>query len=280
LKRRIASLPPISLAIFNTQLQPEPELFKEKNKPATAFAEQGTVSPHRCLFCHQKFGINDEGLKHNLEHMSTVHGLFIPDIAMVSHLESFLSYLCTIVREWHECLYCGVTRECTVAIQSHMRDRGHCKLNLDTEPELLGFWEDTSKVIHGRTANRPGTELVLSSNEPIPSKLPYRRRAKASRANGERLVSHSVPTSRNPRLSSTNHECLQLARRDELGLQSLPAQQRQALILAVKRSQKEEAVASRASEWSYAKKANKQKHDQSHGPLAWAKGGMHNLLPR
>lgn len=72
----------------------------------------------------------------------------------------------------------------------------------------------------------------------------------------------------------------QTGRRDEMGLIGVTSQQQRALIVAVKRSQNEEAVNKRAAEWSYAKKANKQKHDQNHGPLAWAKGGMHNLLPR
>jgi pre-60S factor REI1 len=65
-----------------------------------------------------------------------------------------------------------------------------------------------------------------------------------------------------------------------MGLQNMSSQQRNALVVAVKRSQKEEAMARRAKEWTYARKANDQKHDQNYGALAWAKGGMHNLLPR
>jgi pre-60S factor REI1 len=66
----------------------------------------------------------------------------IPDPEMVVDLESFVGYLATEARVLHECLYCAAMKDSTVSIQSHMRDKGHCLLNFDREPELLDFWEN------------------------------------------------------------------------------------------------------------------------------------------
>ncbi|KAF1979551.1 hypothetical protein BU23DRAFT_522887 [Bimuria novae-zelandiae CBS 107.79] len=281
LKRKIASLPPISLAIFNAQVKLESAPVKTEYREVTAEEEEKEVaSPYQCLFCPQKFDDNEEGLESNLDHMSIHHGLFIPDQSMISDLESFLGYLATEVREWHECLYCGTARDSTVAIQSHMRDRGHCKLNLEREPELLDFWDERSDGEDSALARVSNNQLVLSSGKTMTSRVSQQRRAKAMRARGTQLALWAKPDQRASPRPPKEQSCRQLARRDEMGLQSIGPQQRQALVLAVKRSQKQEEVASRASEWSYARKANKQKHDQAHGPLSWAKGGMHNLLPR
>src|SRR5436190_1028592 len=100
-----------------------------------------SASPFQCLFCSRGFASDDAGFATNLEHMRTAHGMSIPDPEMVVDMQSFVGYLATEVRVWHECLYCGATKPSTLSIQSHMRDKGHCLLNLDREPELLDFWE-------------------------------------------------------------------------------------------------------------------------------------------
>ena len=65
----------------------------------------------------------------NLAHMSAAHGLHIPSIDRITHLDSFMTYLATIVYEWHECLYCGVEKGNAQSVQTHMRDKGHCKID-------------------------------------------------------------------------------------------------------------------------------------------------------
>jgi hypothetical protein len=93
--------------------------------------------PTRCLFC----SLVSQDLEANIEHMSSQHGLFIPSPDRTSDLESFLDYLGIIVFEYNECLYCGLEKSTVDAVQTHMRDKGHCKLYLSTESELLAFWE-------------------------------------------------------------------------------------------------------------------------------------------
>lgn len=274
-------MPPISLAVFNNQVQalPEPPKITSKAALVEDDEEEEVVSPRQCLFCHQKFDEDTESFENVLEHMSTTHGLFIPDHDRISDLGSFLRYLATEVRVWHECLYCGTTRTSRLAIQSHMRDSTHCKLNFDREPELLDFWEERSDK-DGRSLGhlRPG--MGCEEVKPKTPRLSHQRRAKAARARGTRLLLQASAEPTPPPRGSQEASCRRLSRRDEMGIQSFSPQQRQALMVAVKRSQKVEESASRASEWSYARKANKQKHDQAHGPLSWAKGGLHQLLPR
>lgn len=250
-------------------------------------AEEDAASPRQCLFCVEQFDDDTDGFEDILEHMHTVHGLYIPDQHSLLDLESFLGYLATQVRVWHECLHCGTTRDSTLAIQSHMRDSGHCMLNLDREPELLEFWERTGDDEQGKSLNETdrgkmifGNELHLHSGKVVGSREGSQRRNKAMRIRDDRLVLSADSRSEQTPAVSKKPGGLQLARRDEMGIVNITSQQRQALVLATQRSQKSQEIATRAREWSNNRQANSQKHDQNHGPLSWAKGGLHNLLPR
>ncbi|KAL6707984.1 hypothetical protein ACN47E_003658 [Coniothyrium glycines] len=289
LKRKIASLPPISLAIFQDQIEEEPKRRspeKHSRDYDTSEVETESLSPYHCLFCEQTFVNANEDLQPILEHMTTSHGLFIPDQNSLSDIASFLGYLGTTVRVWHECLYCGTSRTSTTAIQSHMRDSGHCMLNLEREPELSDFWEPRDNHVQ-RLVSMSARKARVSTHDlaVLSIKTAGKRRAPARRTDPP----HSQDTSLVPRHNPDNPPPLnfrtaqpsrQLARREEMGLTNITPQQRRALIVAEKKAQKAQEVSSRASEWSYARKANAQKHDQDHGPLACYKGGNHKLLPR
>lgn len=323
-KQRIASLPAITLEAFEQEIQVQAKSAKKKNsnesinvKSAGKVAKktveeppdveistgetgeqttepsdgEDTTSPLQCLFCSRRFDGDTEDVEDNLEHMFSVHGLFIPNYTMISDLESFLGYLATAVRVWHECLYCGTTRNTTSAIQSHMKDSSHCMLNLDREPELLEFWEERNNEegqSDGEDKSRPGisstNELQLLSGKVVGSrKDPPLKKIKAVKAREMRLALRTAQKPSDPSASPDppkKQVGRQLARREEMSIMNISSQERQALVLAEWRSQKEEAIGKRVSEWSYGRRANSQKHDQNYGPLSWAKGGMHNLLPR
>lgn len=288
LKRRIASLPPITLETFKNKIQEQfepPQFTSERSHQENADDEE-SVSPKQCLFCHLTFDDGTEDLDQVVEHMFAAHGLFIPDQAHLSDPASFLGYLATQVRVWHECLYCGVVRTSTAAIQSHMNDSGHCRLNFEKEPELQDFWEHRvdadleSAVLGIKSASSVRQELKLSTGRTVSSKPFHPSKPRVTRTTRVRPALTAGPESPQSQEPSGSRDCRQLARRDEMGIQNLSSQQRRALVVATKRSQKEEAMARRAKEWTYARKANDQKHDQNYGALAWAKGGLHNLLPR
>lgn len=267
--------------MFSNQAQHLSEpIEKHGNKKSSKHWERDLASPHQCLFCQHRFATNIHGSRDNLEHMSRIHGLFVPNLAMVSDVESFLGYLSTIIREWHECLYCGISKDCTIAIQSHMVDTGHCKLNLEREPELLGFWEEESQTKRSRLIKAPGQELAPVSGKIATSNSGHQRLNRVFRRRDMNPAIRLGQKSHRPRFVSSEQSSVQLSRKEEMSLQNIGPQQHRALVLAARRSQKEEAVTSRASEWSVSRKTNKQKYDQSHGPLSWAKGGLHNLLPR
>ncbi|KAJ4988004.1 pre-60s factor [Stagonosporopsis vannaccii] len=285
LKRRIASLPPISLSVFEDQIQTSvksPKTIEHHVRPQKS-EEEHTSPPYQCLFCSLTFVDDDEGAREVIDHMFSIHGLFIPHYNMLSDPTSFLKYLGTQVRVWHECLYCGITRSSTLAIQDHMKDSSHCRLNFEKEPELSEFWEcemATATEVPVQLVSNVGRELRLASGKTATSSTLRQAASQTRRPRQTRLaLTNEAELLQNQELSP-QPRCRQVIRRDEQGIQNISPQQRHALMVAVKKSQKDEAMASRAREWTYARKANDQKHDQAHGPLSWAKGGMHNLLPR
>ncbi|KAH6614918.1 C2H2 type zinc-finger-domain-containing protein [Boeremia exigua] len=284
LKRRIVSLPPIPLSVFEGQIQiVEAPIITVSRDDHPKKEEEELDSPFQCLFCHLTFMNDHEEVRDVIEHMSTAHGFFIPDQAMLSDSTSFLGYLRTQVRVWHECLYCGIVRTSTWAIQAHMKDSGHCRLNFEREPELSEFWESSKSTANSTTSvplqkSRRGVrELKPAYGRMVVSDTSHGARRREERGQAESLLR---PEQLEPQALSKRHRCHQLVRLDEQGISNISPQQRHALVVAVKRSQKDAAMSTRAKEWTVARKANKQKHDQSHGPLSWAKGGMHNLLPR
>lgn len=230
--------------------------------------------------------------------MATEHGLFVQDQEKVNDLQSFIGYLAIEIKEWHECLYCGATKASTFAIQNHMRDKGHCRLNFDREPELLDFWETSpalqrTSIFSGEQpvlGTAPDTEVLLDSGRvigsrhtgPSQNRLTRQRKSRAASTALRMLPSASdqgTAEQEPPLLGSQPSFSRQLARREEMGIQGISIQQRQALILAEKKAQRSEAVARRAREWVYAKGANLQEFDQLDTKGKWGKQN-HKLLPR
>ena len=255
-----------------------------------------SASPFQCLFCSRSFASDDAGFATNLEHMRTAHGMSIPDPEMVVDMQSFVGYLATEVRAWHECLYCGATKPSTLSIQNHMRDKGHCLLNLDREPELLDFWESppwvdgddaaAAALEQERPTDLSATEIRFASGRVIGSRHAARATKKPSRKRGLAASTmralapgsedaESSPLAVGPQLAWGR----QLSRREETSILGLSVQQRQALVLVEKKAQRSEAVARRAREWMYAKGANSQKFDQADNQMKWGKQN-HKLLPR
>jgi len=93
--------------------------------------------PSACLF----WPIVSSDMQDSLFHMHKVHGLFIPNPEHLIDMESFLSYLFTIISEFQESLYCSITKRTVEGIQRHMKDKGHCKINLDEGSEWRLFYE-------------------------------------------------------------------------------------------------------------------------------------------
>ena len=122
-----------------------------------------------CLFCEVK----SSSMKENLVHMSQTHSFFIPDFEFITDVEELLIYLGKKIALGMLCLWCSEgykSFKSVKAAQQHMRDKGHCKIHLETSDELLEFSDfyDFSSTYEGQEDSselivNPEMELVLPS---------------------------------------------------------------------------------------------------------------------
>lgn len=118
---------------------------------------RGEISLQRCLFCNYESPTTPL----NVLHMERIHGMFIPERQYLVDLDGLITSLHEKIYESHECLYCGRLKPTVFGLQTHMRDKGHCKIPFDTEDEQLEigeFYDFTS------TYSDPGDEV--SDDEP------------------------------------------------------------------------------------------------------------------
>ena len=119
---------------------PEPLSTKPPGKYQPAVnEEEETFRPSHCLFCN----LDSASLDSNLMHMLHAHGFFIPDAEYLIDMESLLSYLFAVISIFHECLFCGRAKSTKVAVQDHMRGKGHCKADFEEEDvhDLKQFYD-------------------------------------------------------------------------------------------------------------------------------------------
>jgi pre-60S factor REI1 len=86
-----------------------------------------------CLFCNYK----SPNPKLNVHHMVKYHGMFIPEQEYLVDLEGLIKYFYAKIMENSECLYCHKIKQSPSAVQTHMRDKGHCMIAFETEDEML-----------------------------------------------------------------------------------------------------------------------------------------------
>ncbi|KAL2264658.1 hypothetical protein VTJ83DRAFT_7168 [Remersonia thermophila] len=135
--------------------KPEPPVSQtagEEASQGTTPAAPAAPTPQTCLFCNHE----SETPALNVAHMEKVHGMFLPERQYLVDLEGLLRHLQRRVFEFNECLVCGKAKANVFAVQTHMRDKGHCQIPYTTEEEQLdigdfydfrstysdGEWED------------------------------------------------------------------------------------------------------------------------------------------
>lgn len=99
----------------------------------TAAGPAPTPTPKTCLFCNY----DSPTVPLNATHMERIHGMFIPEKQYLVDLEGLIAALQDRIHELNECLYCGKFKNSTYAVQTHMRDKSHCKIPYTTEDEQL-----------------------------------------------------------------------------------------------------------------------------------------------
>lgn len=150
--------------------------------------EEDTLEVTDCLFCPH----HSVSLEENLKHMTRSHSFFIPDLEYVVDLKGLVTYLCEKVGMGNMCLYCndkGKSFFSLEAVQSHMVDKGHTKMNYDGDAvlEYADFYdfsssypdynpdkENESDEIQGRESTLAVNEQTLELCLPSGAKIGHR----------------------------------------------------------------------------------------------------------
>eukprot|EP01117_Protostelium_nocturnum_P002785 TRINITY_DN13708_c0_g1_i1.p1 TRINITY_DN13708_c0_g1~~TRINITY_DN13708_c0_g1_i1.p1 ORF type:complete len:404 (-),score=121.88 TRINITY_DN13708_c0_g1_i1:76-1287(-) len=116
--------------------QEEEDFMRNKIANSHPFTE------NTCLFCN----IESEDIEGNVDHMTKIHGFFIPDLEYLTDLKGLIHYLGQKIFIGNDCLYCngkGKGFHTAESVQGHMRDMFHCKILYDdeTEAEFDDFYD-------------------------------------------------------------------------------------------------------------------------------------------
>lgn len=118
--------------IQNGQSEQSAEQDSDAETPEQSPAEAAWTL-QSCIFCNY----NSPTTPLNAQHMERFHGMFIPEKPFLVDLDGLMEKLQRQVRDFHECLSCGKAKANVFAVQTHMRDKGHCKIPFETEAEQL-----------------------------------------------------------------------------------------------------------------------------------------------
>lgn len=115
----------------------DPQNQQELSAEATSSTETPapTVTLKSCLFCNY----DSPTIPLNVVHMERIHGMFIPEKQYLVDLDGLITVLQQRIQEYHECLHCGKAKGTAAAVQTHMRDKGHCMIPFTTEEEQLSI---------------------------------------------------------------------------------------------------------------------------------------------
>lgn len=137
---------------------PPPDVEPREDHPMSP--EKPVVSSiplSRCLFCNY----DSPTFKLSVAHMTKIHGLFIPEQSFLVDLEGLLRYMQAKIHENFECLYCHRLRGNAEGVQTHMRDKGHCKIAFESEEEMVevGQFYDFSSTYSDDGADGSDVEM-------------------------------------------------------------------------------------------------------------------------
>lgn len=99
-----------------------------------------------CFYC----GENNHELERNIRHMSSHHGLYIPERSYLVDLEGLLTYMNEVISIDHECLTCGYTGNDLDSIRKHLRSKGHCRIpyeSVDEREAISEFYDFSNEEV-------------------------------------------------------------------------------------------------------------------------------------
>ncbi|KAI0169323.1 C2H2 type zinc-finger-domain-containing protein [Hypoxylon sp. FL1284] len=137
-----------------------------------------------CLFCNYE----SPTVPLNVVHMERIHSMFIPEKQYLVDLDGLIGALQQRIQEFHECLYCGKIKNTALAVQTHMRDKGHCKIPYSSEDEQVeigDYYDFRGTYSDGEDSE---DESVEGDKQNGGAKLGARRSAKAVGENGDEVM--------------------------------------------------------------------------------------------
>lgn len=238
----------------------EDELKLESKGESNDDVEDDTSNYHEgsCIFCLYA----SEDLEEDISHMKISHGFFIPNIDTLTHASSFIAYLHALITRFHECLDCGRVLASAEAARDHMKDKGHCRVNLDGE-EFRGFWEERQDEEDVMKAKE---KLQLEADKlALPGgRVLHHRKHREIRTQKQAQITDSTTASQDE--TSNADRRLAVSNRRELGVVGLSDVQRRGLRAVEKKMIKVEMRARNGYRAVMEKKANKQKFFRPDGP--------------
>jgi pre-60S factor REI1 len=181
-KRRVAGLQPISETVWEEKLEkirsqqvsvqtqlaasrsPEQSASMTSPKPKKEFVPP-LCDEKTCFFDNSRY----ESLEETLAHMSSHHSFFIPYFEWVSDWPGLMKSLCERIIMNHQCITCAKKFRSAIAVQGHMADSGHTRINLDDEDflgDIEGYYDFSMKddVMEELDFLEDGSVLLPSGN--------------------------------------------------------------------------------------------------------------------
>ena len=138
-------------------------------------------TPGSCIFCNYE----SPSTSLNANHMERFHGMFIPEKSYLVDLDGLINQLQQKVRDGNQCLYCSKVKSTVFGVQTHMRDKGHCKIPYTTEEEQIdiGDYYDFRSTYSDDEASESGSDEERLGG----AKLGARRPERITGSDGEEL---------------------------------------------------------------------------------------------
>ncbi|KAH7191601.1 C2H2 type zinc-finger-domain-containing protein [Fusarium oxysporum] len=229
----------------HTSNDPEDERSSTDDETGDENETSGSAIPEfdstKCIICTH----NDESFDKSLIHMETAHGLRIPfRDHLIVDLETVIWYLYFLVATYRECIYCGTRRRTVEGIQQHMRDKGHCRIELTDE--MQEFYDLEGLKAHGRenAVSVDNESLRLSSGKILshrdaPTTKPRRTSPQEeTQENRAPLPSHAASdalTARDKKDAALASQLARLSVKDQQSLMHLTSSEQRSFLLQRKK---------------------------------------------
>lgn len=160
------------------------------------FDESKILPKTTCFFCNKSCKTVQKSLKHMLKK----HGFFVPFIEYLTDLDGMLEYFGGKVGHGMTCFSCNKPYESVEAVQSHMKDKNHCRIRTfgdDTDDAFWGFynlpnkdyaWEDEGDEGDGDTNMKETQTDTTDTTDTTEEKKEYRRRLAGMNDAGELIM--------------------------------------------------------------------------------------------